>query len=79
MALTTTVVSGPQVLRVSVVGVRGLQGPPGQDGAIGNANGAFLVNNRLAELNTEQARHDAQQNLGLGTADPLAYYILAKA
>lgn len=53
-----------------------VQGPPGRPG---DASGALLVGNRLSEFDTPAAREQAQANLGLGVADPLAYYILAKA
>lgn len=53
-----------------------VQGPPGPPG---DASGALLVGNRLSEFDTPAAREQAQANLGLGAADPLAYYILAKA
>ena len=53
-----------------------VQGPPGLPG---DASGALLVGNRLSEFDTPAAREQAQANLGLGVADPLAYYILAKA
>ena len=52
-----------------------VQGPPGPPG---DASGALLVGNRLSEFDTPAAREQAQANLGLGVADPLAYYILAK-
>lgn len=55
-------------------------GPPGP--ALGGPDGkpVFVVENRLSEIATDPAAQAAaQQNLGLGTADPLAYYILAKA
>ena len=53
------------------------QGPPGPPG---DPSGAFLVANRLSELAADPtAQIDAQQNIGLGAVDPLAYYILAKA
>ena len=62
---------------LTVVGVPGPQGPPGP---VGNADGALLVANRLSELAaTPEAQEQAQHNLGLGLADPLAYYILAKS
>ena len=52
----------------------------GEPGPIGNAQGALLVTNRLAELATSPAaQQEAQSNIGLGNVDPLAYYILAKA
>ena len=53
-----------------------VQGPPGPPG---DASGALLVGNRLSEFDTPAAREQAQATLGLGVADPLAYYILAKA
>ena len=53
-----------------------VQGPPGPPG---DPSGALLVGNRLSEFDTPAAREQAQANLGLGVADPLAYYILAKA
>ena len=44
------------------------------------ATGAFLIANRLSEMAADPtAQLDAQQNIGLGAVDPLAYYILAKA
>lgn len=44
------------------------------------ATGAFLIANRLSEIAADPtAQLDAQQNIGLGAVDPLAYYILAKA
>ena len=52
------------------------QGPPGPPG---DPSGALLVGNRLSEFDTPAAREQAQANLGLGVADLLAYYILAKA
>ena len=69
------VVHGPVVDQVVVeVAVQGIPGPPGKDGS-----GALLIDNRLNEFDTPAAREQAQANLGLGVADPLAYYILAKA
>ena len=69
-----------QVLAVAEQGPPGPQGPACPPGPIGDAGGALLVTNRLAELATDpQAQADAQAHLGLGTVDPLAYYILAKA
>ena len=56
-----------------------MQGPPGPPGKNGDGSGALLVGNRLSEFDTPAAREQAQANLGLGVADPLAYYILAKA
>ena len=53
-----------------------VQGPPGPPG---DPSGALLIGNRLSEFDTPAAREQAQANLGLGVADPLAYYILAKA
>ena len=55
------------------------QGPPGPPGAGGVGGAALLTSNRLSEFAADPAaQEDAQTNLGLG-ADPLAYYILAKA
>ena len=59
-----------------VIVTRGIPGPPGKDG---DGSGALLIDNRLNEFDTPAAREQAQANLGLGVADPLAYYILAKA
>jgi hypothetical protein len=54
------------------------QGPPGRDATA--VTGALTVANRLSEFVADpQAQADAQQNIGLGAVDPLAYYILAKA
>ena len=53
-----------------------VQGPPGPPG---DASGALLVGNRLSEFDTPAAREQAQANLGLGVADPLAYYLRAKS
>lgn len=65
------------------VGIQGPPGPPGKKGdpgPIGDAGGAFLVTERLGEIAGDRAAQEAaQQNLGLGATDPLAYYILAKA
>ena len=66
-----------EVLEAAAQGPPGPQGPAGPPGPAG---GALLVTNRLSELATDPAAQaDAQANLGLGTSDPLAYYILAKA
>lgn len=68
------------VVEQAVQGPPGPPGPAGPPGPVGDAGGALLVNNRLAELSTNPAAQtEAQTNLGLGVADPLAYYILAKA
>lgn len=65
---------------LTVVGVPGPQGPQGPPGPVGDASGALLVANRLSELATSpETQAEAQHNLGLGLADPLAYYILAKS
>ena len=62
------------------VGPVGPPGPPGPPGPIGDARGALLVSNALSELATDpETQVRAQTNLGLGSADPLAYYILAKS
>lgn len=68
--LVTVLTQGAQEHRVTVLGVRG----PGAPG------GALLTANRLSEFAADPAAQGAaQQNLGLGSVDPLAYYILAKA
>ena len=57
----------------------GPPGPPGPPGIGGVGGAALLTSNRLSEFAADPAaQEDAQANLGLG-ADPLAYYILAKA
>lgn len=44
------------------------------------AGGAFAIENNLSELAADPAAQEAAQtNLGLGAADPLSHYILAKA
>ena len=80
-AVVTEVEEGPvTIVTEAEQGPPGPQGPAGPPGPIGDAGGALLVTNRLSELATDpQAQADAQANLGLGTSDPLAYYILAKA
>ena len=60
-----------------VIVTRGIPGPPGKNG---DGSGALLVGNRLNEFaGNAAAQEQAQANLGLGVADPLAYYILAKS
>ena len=57
-----------------------MQGPPGPPGKDGDGSGALLIGNRLSEFaGNTAAQEQAQANLGLGVADPLAYYILAKS
>ena len=57
-----------------------MQGPPGPPGKNGDGSGALLIDNRLNEFAGDTvAQAQAQANLGLGVADPLAYYILAKS
>ena len=57
-----------------------MQGPPGPPGKDGDGSGALLIGNRLSEFaGNSAAQEQAQANLGLGVADPLAYYILAKS
>ena len=57
-----------------------VQGPPGPPGKNGDGSGALLIDNRLNEFaGNAAAQEQAQANLGLGVADPLAYYILAKS
>lgn len=69
-----------EVATESRQGPVGPVGPAGPPGPVGDVAGALLVSNRLSELSTDpQAQVAAQANLGLGTVDPLAYYILAKA
>lgn len=71
----TTVVSGEKPRHVVVT--RGVPGPPGKSG---DGSGALLIDNRLGEFAGDTAAQEqAQANLGLGVADPLAYYILAKS
>lgn len=68
----TTVVSTSKPVHVLVT--RGIPGP------MGDTKGALLTKNRLSEFASDPtAQADAQANLGLGSVDPLAYYILAKA
>lgn len=68
------------VLAVAEQGPPGPAGEPGPPGPVGDAGGALLVTNRLSELAADPAAQvAAQQNIGLGTVDPLAYYILAKS
>ena len=63
--------------RSAVVVTRGIPGPPGKNG---DDSGALLIGNRLNEFAGDTAAQvQAQANLGLGVADPLAYYILAKS
>ena len=72
---STTVVTAEKPRHVIVT--RGIPGPPGKDG---DDSGALLVGNRLNEFaGNAVAQEQAQANLGLGVADPLAYYILAKS
>ena len=60
-----------------VIVTRGIPGPPGKDG---DGSGALLIDNRLNEFaGNAAAQEQAQANLGLGVADLLAYYILAKS
>lgn len=60
-----------------VIVTRGIPGPPGKNG---DGSGALLIDNRLNEFAGDTvAQAQAQANLGLGVADPLAYYILAKS
>ena len=72
---STTVVTAEKPRHVIVT--RGIPGPPGKDG---DGSGALLIDNRLSEFaGNSAAQEQAQTNLGLGVADPLAYYILAKS
>ena len=72
------VVHGSVVDQVVVeVAVQGVPGPPGKNS---DGSGALLIDNRLNEFaGNTAAQEQAQANLGLGVADPLAYYILAKS
>ena len=82
--MSTTVVTTPASTTVvtaekprHVVVMRGIPGPPGKNG---DGSGALLIDNRLNEFAGDTAAQEqAQANLGLGVADPLAYYILAKS
>lgn len=72
---STTVVTAEKPHHVIVT--RGIPGPPGKNG---DGSGALLIDNRLNEFAGDTvAQAQAQANLGLGVADPLAYYILAKS
>ena len=72
---STTVVTAEKPHHVVVT--RGSPGPPGKNG---DGSGALLIDNRLNEFAGDTAAQEqAQANLGLGVADPLAYYILAKS
>ena len=72
---STTVVTAEKPRHVIVT--RGIPGPPGKNG---DGSGALLIDNRLNEFaGNAAAQEQAQANLGLGVADPLAYYILAKS
>lgn len=72
---STTVVTAEKPHHVVVT--RGVPGPPGKNG---DGSGALLIDNRLNEFAGDTAAQEqAQANLGLGVADPLAYYILAKS
>ena len=76
----TRIVDAIDVISVAEQGPPGPPGPPGEPGPVGDAGGALLVTNRLSELAADPAAQEAAQtNLGLGAADPLAHYILAKA
>ena len=72
---STTVVTAEKPHHVVVT--RGIPGPPGKNG---DGSRALLIDNRLNEFAGDTAAQEqAQANLGLGVADPLAYYILAKS
>ena len=72
---STTVVTAEKPHHVVVT--RGIPGPSGKNG---DGSGALLIDNRLNEFaGNSAAQEQAQANLGLGVADPLAYYILAKS
>ena len=76
-APASTVLVTPPATHTAVVVTRGIPGPPGKNG---DPSGALLIDNRLSEFaGNSAAQEQAQTNLGLGVADPLAYYILAKS
>lgn len=61
-------------------GPQGEIGPPGPKGDNGDPSDALLTLNKLSEFaGDHDAQIEAQQNIGLGQTDPLAYYILAKS
>ncbi len=73
MSIVTVISHGARRHVVTVVGLRGPQLSP-------SAVGALMAANKLSEFATDPTvQEEAQQHLGLGIADPLAYYILAKA
>lgn len=75
MSIVTVISHGARRHVVTVVGLRGPQLQP-QCGEVG----ALMAANKLSEFATDPTvQEEAQQHLGLGIADPLAYYILAKA
>ena len=54
--------------------------PPTWKQVGGDTAGALLLSNAFSEFASDPAAQEAAQtNLGLGAADPLAHYILAKA
>lgn len=58
-----------ETVEIGLQGPRGVPGPKGDPGPIGDAGGALLVNNRLNEFDTAQARMDARMNLELQHID----------
>ena len=68
-----------EIAQVIVGAGGGAAGGGGTPGSV-DPSGAFLVANRFSEIAASPAAQTAAQtNLGLGSTDPLAYYILAKA
>ena len=59
-----------ELLEVGVQGPPGPPGPPGEPGPVGDANGAFLVNNRFSEIAEDEiAKVQARLNLGVQNID----------
>ena len=53
-----------------IQGAPGPPGPPGEPGPVGDANGAFLVNNRFNEIAEDEiAKVQARLNLGVQIVD----------
>ncbi len=59
-----------ELLEVGIQGPPGPPGPPGEPGPVGDANGAFLVNNRFNEIAEDEiAKVQARLNLGVQIVD----------
>lgn len=66
-----------EVSNIEIVETNG-QGPPGRDAD--TVTNALRVDNKLNEYAGDPVvQEEVQSNIGLGSVDPLAYYILAKA